>query len=73
VDPKGAGSLFLVHGQACLKTTTRPKCSFEGGSAPPAKLFVINIKELIGSEWRVRRRAAGGLLSFLTCLQPALV
>lgn len=54
VDPKGSGSTFLVHGQACLKSTTKPKCSFEGGGLPPAKLLQLNIRELMGGDWRVR-------------------
>ena len=53
MDPKGAGHLFLVHGQACLKSAARPQCSFEGGSAPPAKMFVIDVKELMAGDWRV--------------------
>lgn len=63
-DPKGAGAAFLVHGQACLKSTIKPKCSFEGGAAPPAKLFQLSIKELMGGDWRVRR---AGVLS-CTCV-----
>ena len=54
VDPKGSGSTFIVHGQACLKSTTKPKCSLEGGGQPPAKLLQLNIKELMGGDWRVR-------------------
>lgn len=59
VDPKGSGSTFLVHGQACLKSTTKPKCSFEGGGLPPAKLLQLNIKELMGGDWRDCNTAEG--------------
>ena len=59
VDPKGTGHLFLVHGQACLKSATRPQCSFEGGSAPPAKTFVIDVKELMAGDWRVSTGQSG--------------
>lgn len=53
VDPKGLGHTFMVHGAACLKSTTKPNCTFTGGGAPPAKMFVIDVKDLLGSDWRV--------------------
>ncbi len=53
MDPKGAGHMFLVHGQACVKSQTRPQCSFTGGGAPPAKMFSIDVKELMQGDWRV--------------------
>lgn len=53
IDLQNSGSVFLVHGTACLKTEAHPTCSFTGGSAPPSKIFVIDVQELIGGRWRV--------------------
>lgn len=52
-DPKGLGHLFIIHGQACLRSSTKPNCSFTGGGAPPAKLYALDVKELMGGDWRV--------------------
>lgn len=55
--------MFLVHGQACLKSTTHPNCTFMGGSTPPGRMFAIDVRDLLGSDWRVRRvqpRAGNG-------------
>ena len=57
--------------QACLKSTTKPKCSFEGGGLPPAKLVQLNIRELMGGDWRVRQEGIPPLIlaaSLATCL-----
>ncbi|KAL4423249.1 hypothetical protein ABPG77_000041 [Micractinium sp. CCAP 211/92] len=59
VDPKAAGHLFLVHGQACLKSTTHPNCTFMGGSTPPGRMFAIDVRDLLGSDWRDCNAAAG--------------
>lgn len=59
VDPKGQGNTFLVHGQACLKSQTRPQCAFTGGSTPPAKMFVVDVKDLMQSDWRDCNIATG--------------
>lgn len=57
VDPKGAGHVFLVHGQACVKTSARPQCTWQGGGAPPAKMFHVDVRQLMAGDWRV-----GGLV-----------
>jgi hypothetical protein len=46
---------FALSGmlQACVKSQTRPQCGFTGGGAPPAKMFAIDTKELLGGDWRV--------------------
>lgn len=56
VDPGGGSPLFLVHGTACLKTDAHAGCTFAGGAAPPGKLFAVDVKELLGGGWEVRRR-----------------
>jgi hypothetical protein len=52
MDPSGAGHIFLVHGTACLRTPTHPSCSFEGGAAPPSKMFSVDIRDLMAGEWK---------------------
>ena len=68
VDPKGGGHVFLVHGQACAKSLTRPQCGFAGGGTPPSKMFVIDVKDLMGSEWRVRPAALVLRLALVSAL-----
>ncbi|EFN50639.1 expressed protein [Chlorella variabilis] len=59
VDPKGGGHVFLVHGQACMRSQTRPQCGFTGGGTPPAKMFMIDVKDLLQGDWRDCNADAG--------------
>jgi hypothetical protein len=65
VDPLASGHVFLVHGQACVKTQARQQCSFTGGGTPPAKMFMIDVKDLMQADWRV------GIISTATPMQAA--
>lgn len=47
VAPGGESTVFVAHGTACLKTDLRPECSFTGGSRPPGKMYVIDLKTLL--------------------------
>ncbi|KAL4860184.1 Vacuolar protein sorting/targeting protein 10 [Chlorella vulgaris] len=59
VDPLASGHVFLVHGQACVKTQARQQCSFTGGGTPPAKMFMIDVKDLMQADWRDCNTEAG--------------
>lgn len=48
-----------MHGQACVKTEARPACTFVGGDVPPAKMFVLDIQNLMQGDWRVGRWLGG--------------
>jgi hypothetical protein len=52
VAPGGNSPLFIVHGTACLKTTSHPGCGFTGGSVPPGKMYAIDFQEILGAEYK---------------------
>ncbi|KAL6770526.1 hypothetical protein ACKKBF_B31605 [Auxenochlorella protothecoides x Auxenochlorella symbiontica] len=52
VDPASAGTVFMVQGSACTRTTRHPDCTFQGGVSPPGKLFVIDLARLLGADFR---------------------
>jgi hypothetical protein len=53
VDPSGGGRVFLVHGQACARSEARPACTYAGGGGgPPGKLFSVDVRELLGADFR---------------------
>lgn len=55
VEPKAASHVFVVHGQACLKTPQHPTCSHtKEGTKPAGKIYVIDLKPIMGVDWRVR-------------------
>lgn len=72
IDPKAAGHLFLVHGQACLKSTTRPNCTFTGGATLPGRMFPIDVRDLLGSDWRVSASAAPAHTQSCECAARAV-
>lgn len=43
-----------MHGQACLKTPQHPTCSHtKEGTKPAGKIYVIDLKPIMGADWRV--------------------
>ncbi|BDA42979.1 Vacuolar protein sorting/targeting protein 10 [Coccomyxa sp. Obi] len=53
VEPKAASHVFVVHGQACLKTPQHPTCSHtKEGTKPAGKIYVIDLKPIMGADWR---------------------
>ena len=47
----------MVHGQACLKTPAHPSCTHtKEGTKPGGKIYVVDLKPVLGSDWRVRAR-----------------
>jgi hypothetical protein len=56
VEPKAASHVFVVHGQACLKSPQHPTCSHtREGVKPAGKNYVVDLKPIMGADWRVRR------------------
>lgn len=54
VEPRGASHVFVVHGRAC-PTRAAPGCTHTGGpgaGAPPGKMYVVDVKSLMGASWR---------------------
>ena len=55
VEPKAASHVFVVHGQACLKSPQHPTCSHtREGVKPAGKIYVVDLKPIMGADWRVR-------------------
>lgn len=52
ISPGGTSTVFVVHGLACLKTEMHPQCGFAGGSAPPGKMYSIDVKDILGGDWK---------------------
>lgn len=55
VEPKATSHVFVVHGQACLTTPAHPTCTHsKEGTKPVGKIYVVDLKPVLGSDWRVR-------------------
>ncbi|KAK9828958.1 hypothetical protein WJX72_003046 [[Myrmecia] bisecta] len=53
VEPKSASHVFVVHGEACLKTSEHPTCSYTMSGQPPVgKAYVIDLKQVMGDDWK---------------------
>jgi sortilin len=71
VDPSGGGRVFLVHGQACARSEARPACTYMGGGGgPPGKLFSVDVRELLGADFR-ECDAADGSADYEAWAPPA--
>jgi hypothetical protein len=54
VEPKAASHVFVVHGQACLHSPAHPTCTHtKEGVKPAGKSYVVDLKPILGSDWRV--------------------
>jgi hypothetical protein len=54
VDPSGGSHIFYAHGHSCTKNPARPACTWTGGGSPPAKIYAVDVKDLMRDDWRVR-------------------
>lgn len=61
VSPSGGGHVFVVHGQACVRTEEHPSCTFVGGEVPPSRMFVLDLKELMQGDWKECNTSPGSL------------
>ncbi|GAB4816671.1 hypothetical protein N2152v2_003717 [Parachlorella kessleri] len=52
VDASGGGHVFVAHGHSCTKNPARPACTWTGGGTPPAKMYVIDVKDLMREDLR---------------------
>jgi len=52
VAPGGSSNIFYVIGTACVKSSAHPDCTFDGGSYAPGLMFVVNLPELVGDDWK---------------------
>ena len=53
VEPKGDSHVFIVHGEACHKTNINPTCSQDRYGTAQGRMYVLDFKALMGSDWRV--------------------
>ena len=81
--------MFVVHGQACLHSPAHPTCTHtKEGVKPTGKSYVVDLKPILGSDWRVRTPPSpslpthvpascfplGGMRSAgISCLMPACI
>ena len=69
VEPKATSHVFVVHGQACLRSPQNPTCSHtKEGVKPAGKIYVVDLKPILGSDWRVRGAPVPNLALWLTCM-----
>ena len=46
--------MFVVHGAACRPTERYPTCTHTQGRMPAGKMYLLDIKAILGSDFRVR-------------------
>eukprot|EP00884_Botryococcus_braunii_P007264 jgi/Botrbrau1/16539/Bobra.0327s0006.1 len=53
VEPSATSHIFVVHGKACKQTPDQPTCSGSGqDDVPPGRMYVIDIKDVMGVDWK---------------------
>ena len=68
VEPKAASHVFVVHGQACLHSPTHPTCTHtKEGVKPAGKSYVVDLKPILGSDWRVLPSPTQSCSNFSCC------
>ena len=50
--------MFIVHGEACRKDQQHPTCSQDRYSSNQGRMFSLDIKGVMGNDWRVRALCA---------------
>ena len=45
--------MFVVHGAACRPTERYPTCTYTQGRMPAGKMYLLDIKTILGSDFRV--------------------
>jgi len=52
VASDGESNIFYIIGSACIKSSSHPDCTFDGGSNAQGMLYVIDLPKLVGDEWK---------------------
>lgn len=76
MEPQGASHVFIVHGSECRKREGNT-CTFDPQDHPTRKgmMYVLDIKELLGADYKVESLCIPHLLPSLAYLtvMPELV